>query len=37
MKAKNKRKYLEMKINWWMRQDRAYQASTTKPGSIHTS
>lgn len=37
MKHKNKVKYLEAKQAWWSRQDRAYQASTTKPGSIHTS
>ena len=37
MKYKNKLKYLEAKIAWWNRQDKTYQASTTRPGSIKTS
>lgn len=36
MKAKNQRKYLIAKQAWWDRQDRNYQASTTRPGSVKT-
>ena len=37
MKYKKKLEYLQIKINWWDKQSRAYQASTTRPGSVKTA
>lgn len=34
MKAKKKRKNLELARAWWDRQTPAYQKSTTRPGSV---
>ena len=33
MKYKNKIKNRDSRINWWDKRDKAYQASTTRPGS----
>ena len=33
MKYKNKKKVAEGRRNWWDKQSKAYQASTTRPGS----
>lgn len=36
MKYKKKKAYLIAKQAWWDKQDKDYQASTTRPGSIKT-
>lgn len=36
MKYKKMKAYLEQKIQWWDKQSKSYQASTTRPGSVKT-
>lgn len=36
MKYKKKKAYLAAKQAWWDKQDKEYQAATTRPGSIKT-
>lgn len=36
MKYKKQLKRLEEKQNWWDKQDKSYQNSTRRPGSVKT-